>query len=262
MKRPLHTPRPSAGRTGGAGLARAAGMAGPTRATGLLAVLAALGLALPGWAASAPGTTAAASATAPAAADAVARLRGFVRNVQAASASFTQTVTSPDGRKVRQSQGEFAFQRPDRFRFHYTQPYEQLIVGDGRQVWLLDPDLNQVTVRPISQALGASPAALLAGRSLEAHFTLHTMPPARAPSADLQWAEALPRVKDGQYQSIRVGFRNGTLAALEIIDGFGQRSRLNFTRVETHPSLPASTFEFRPPPGVEVLQAPAEGDAN
>lgn len=190
-----------------------------------------------------------------AAADAVDTLKAFVRDVKSAQADFTQTVTSPDGKKVRKSQGQFAFQRPDHFRFSYTKPYEQVIVGDGKQVWLFDADLNQVTVRPIGQALGATPAALLAGKGLEHDFTLKALPSAQAPSPDLLWAEALPKEKDGQYQSIRVGFRSGTLAALEIIDGFGQRSRLDFSRLQANAFLGPQTFVFKAPPGAEVLQA-------
>lgn len=108
----------------------------------------------------------------PARADAVAALRAFVKDVDAGRGSFVQTVTSQDGKKSRQSRGTLEFQRPNRFRFSYTAPTEQLIVGDGKQVWLYDTDLNQVTVRPMSQALGATPAALLAGASLDKDFTL------------------------------------------------------------------------------------------
>ena len=100
-------------------------------------------------------------------ADAVATLRSFVKDVQSGRANFTQVVTSPDGKKTRKSTGTLEFQRPDKFRFAYAGPTEQLIVGDGKQVWLYDTDLNQVTVRPMSQALGATPAALLSGGSLD-----------------------------------------------------------------------------------------------
>ena len=99
----------------------------------------------------------------PARADAVDALRDFVREARTGRAAFTQTVTSPDGAKKKTSSGRFDFARPNRFRFAYTKPYEQLIVGDGQKVWIHDVDLQQVTTRPMSQALGATPAALLAG---------------------------------------------------------------------------------------------------
>lgn len=183
-------------------------------------------------------------------ADAVETLKAFVRDVKSARADFAQTVTSPDGKKKRSSQGEFEFQRPNRFRFAYAKPYEQLIVGDGQKIWLLDADLNQVTVRPMDQALGATPAALLAGGSLEKDFELKSLPD----QGGLQWAEALPRAKDGQFQSVRVGFKGSTLAALEIVDAFGQRSRLDFQRVEPQAAVPAARFQFTVPKGADVLE--------
>jgi outer membrane lipoprotein carrier protein len=204
-------------------------------------------------------------------ADGVATLRSFVKDVQSGRANFTQVVTSPDGKKNRKSSGMLEFQRPNRFRFTYNGPTEQLIVGDGKQVWLYDSDLNQVTVRPMSQALGATPAALLSGGSLEKDFTLKNataMPTAHSSSAatatstlsqatsSLEWVEALPRHKEGQFQSVRIGFQkgNGQLAALEILDSFGQRSRLDFTQVESKLGFAPNHFQFKPPAGADVLQ--------
>jgi outer membrane lipoprotein carrier protein len=204
----------------------------------------------------------------PAHADAVASLRAFVKDVQSGQASFKQTVTSPDGKKARTSTGTLEFQRPNRFRFAYDKPMEQLIVGDGQKVWLYDADLNQVTERPMSQALGATPAALLSGSSLEKDFTLKSVPPTASPSAAsatpataqaaglIEWAEALPRSKDGQFQSVRVGFKGGMLVALEVLDSFGQKSRLDFSRFDTKAAVPASRFVFTPPAGADVLKQP------
>ena len=186
----------------------------------------------------------------PAWADAVDTLKSFVQDVKSGRAAFTQTVTSPDGAKKRTTQGNFAFSRPGRFRFEYDKPFEQLIVADGQKVWLYDPDLNQVTVRPMSQALGATPAALLAGGALEKDFQLKAM----ADRDGLQWAEAVPREKDSQFQSVRVGFRGGALAALEILDNFGQKSLLNFSQVQSNAVVPADDFRFTPPQGADVLE--------
>ena len=191
-------------------------------------------------------------------ADGVATLRAFVKDVNSGRGSFTQLVTSPDGKKTRKSNGSLEFQRPNRFRFNYTTPTEQLIVGDGKKVWLWDADLNQVTVRPMSNALGASPAALLSGASLDKDFTLKDVPKPSASGADsnLEWVEAVPRDKDGQFRSVRVGFKAGVLAALMIEDGFGQRSRLDFAQFESRVTLPATRFQFTPPAGADVLDQP------
>jgi outer membrane lipoprotein carrier protein len=189
-------------------------------------------------------------------ADAVDTLRLFVKDVQAGRGNFTQVVTSPDGKKSRTSHGSLEFQRPNRFRFAYSAPSEQLIVGDGKQVWLFDADLNQVTVRPMSQALGATPAALLAGGNLDKDFALKAAPTIGQGAEALEWVDAQPRQKDGQFQSVKVGFKQGQLAALEILDSFGQRSRLSFAQFEPKVTLPASRFQFTPPAGADVLRQP------
>lgn len=177
-------------------------------------------------------------------------LRDFAREVKAARAEFTQTVTSPDGSKKRTSQGSFEFQRPDRFRFEYAKPYKQQIVSDGKRVWLYDMDLNQVSTRPLDEAIGSTPAVLLAGGPIDRDFTVKAVPD----QGGLQWAEATPRAKDGQFQLVRVGFRGKVLAALEILDSFGQRSRLEFSKFEANPALPAQRFDFKPPAGADVIE--------
>jgi outer membrane lipoprotein carrier protein len=184
-------------------------------------------------------------------ADAVDTLKDFVRDVKTARADFTQTVTSPDGAKKKTSSGTFEFARPNRFRFAYTKPFEQLIVADGQKVWIHDTDLNQVSSRKLSQAIGTTPAALLAGGSLEKDFELSPQPA----KDGLEWVQATPRAKEGaSFQSLRVGFRAKDLAAFEIIDSFGQRSLLQFSNLVTNPSLPPDRFQFTPPKGVDVLE--------
>jgi outer membrane lipoprotein carrier protein len=185
-------------------------------------------------------------------ADAVDALRDFVREAKSGRAAFTQVVTSPDGAKKKTSSGSFEFARPNRFRFAYSKPYEQVIVGDGERVWLYDVDLQQVTVRPMDQALGATPAALLAGTQLDRDFELKAQPS----SQGLDWVQATPKTKNESigFQSLRVGFKGKALAALELVDSFGQRSMLSFNELATNPALPPETFRFTPPKGVDVLR--------
>jgi outer membrane lipoprotein carrier protein len=184
------------------------------------------------------------------AADGTDTLRDFVRDVKSGKAAFTQTVTSTDGARKKVSSGQFEFSRPNRFRFQYTKPFEQLIVADGAKVWIFDPDLNQASSRALSKAIGNTPAALLAGTSLDADFLL-----APQPAADgLQWALATPKVKDGPFQSMRVGFRGSELAAVEILDSFGQRSRLVFDGFVPNPAIAADRFRFVPPAGADVIE--------
>ena len=195
-------------------------------------------------------------------ADPLETLREFTRDAKTGRANFSQTVSAPDGLKKKTSSGSFEFARPDRFRFSYAKPFEQLIVADGRKVWLYDQDLNQVTVRAMSQALGATPASLLAGGAMDKDFELVNAPPKDAPTKDappkdgLDWVQATPRVKEGAtVQTLRIGFRGKTLAALEIVDAFGQRSLLQFSAVEINPKLADETFRFVPPKGSDVIES-------
>jgi len=185
-----------------------------------------------------------------ASADPVETLRGFVRDVKSGRATFTQTVTSPDGAKKKTSSGSFDFARPNRFRFAYAKPFEQTIVGDGEKVWIYDADLNQVSVRKLGQALGATPAALLAGGTLERDFDLANLPA----QGGLEWAEAKPKARDGAFQAVRVGFRGKDLAALEIIDSFGQKSLLQFNGFAANAAVPSETFRFTVPAGADVIE--------
>jgi outer membrane lipoprotein carrier protein len=183
-------------------------------------------------------------------ADAVDRLRDFVRDTKSGRAAFTQTVTPADGSRAKVSTGNFEFARPDRFRFDYAKPYPQTLLADGQKVWMHDPDLNQVTVRKVDQALGATPAALLAGNTLERDFSLSAQPARDG----LDWARATPKVAEGGFQWMAVGFRGAQLAAVEILDRFGQRTLLKLDSFVPNAVLPAERFRFVPPPGADVIE--------
>lgn len=183
-------------------------------------------------------------------ADSVDTLREFVREVKSGRAAFTQVVTSADGQKKRSSRGSFEFERPNRFRFAYAKPFEQLIVSDGQKVWIHDLDLNQVSVRRLDQALGATPAALLAGATLDKEFELSAQPS----EGGIDWVQATPRQKDGAFQAMRIGFRGKELAAVEILDGFGQRSRLDFSQYAANVAIAETGFRFVPPKGADVIE--------
>ena len=175
-------------------------------------------------------------------------LRHFVSDVKSGRATFTQTVTSPDGRKQKVSTGRFEFQRPSRFRFEYEKPYAQTIVGDGMKVWFHDPDLNSVTVRPLADALGATPAAVLVSSSIDGSFTLADQPD----QGGLQWVLATPKQAEGTIRSLKVGFKAHQLAAIEIADSFGQRSVLVFEGFAPNAPVKADTFTFVVPKGADV----------
>lgn len=189
-------------------------------------------------------------------------LEDFIKSTKSGRASFSQVVTSPakDGQtaKTKTSSGSFEFLRPNRFKFIYKKPFEQSIVADGQTLWLHDVDLNQVTSRKLSQVLNGTPAAVIAAaadlKGLEADFTLTPLPE----KAGLQWVQATPKTKDGQLQSISVGFRptdkGSELAILEILDSFGQKSVMTFSQFEVNAPLNATGFQFKPPAGADVIR--------
>ncbi|HVE48045.1 MAG TPA: outer membrane lipoprotein chaperone LolA [Casimicrobiaceae bacterium] len=178
------------------------------------------------------------------------RLRSFVRDTDTARTTFTQTVTDRNGRVVQRSNGELQLSRPGRFRWSVDKPYRQLVVGDGERVWIYDEDLNQVVVRRMGDALGSTPAALLAGREgIEKSFTWRELPPADG----LDWLAALPLAKDAAFAEIKLGFDQTTLAALELVDGFGQKTVVRFGELARNPTLAPETFRFTPPKGADVI---------
>ena len=189
-------------------------------------------------------------------------LESFVRNTRSGKAAFTQVVTAPAQQgqtpRARTQSGSFEFQRPGKFRFVYSKPFEQTIVADGKTLWLYDVDLNQVTARPQDQVLGSTPAAIVAAapdlKALQKDFTLTEEPD----SDGQQWVKAVPKSRDGQLQSIRVGLKPATqgaeLSTLDILDSFGQRSVLSFSQFEVNAAVPAAHLQFTPPKGADVLR--------
>jgi outer membrane lipoprotein carrier protein len=179
------------------------------------------------------------------------RLRAFVSQARSGQAQFEQTVLDRAGRKVQAAGGTFQFQRPGKFRWAYDKPAEQLIVGDGSRFWVYDKDLNQVTVKKLDLALGATPAALLAGSDdIETAFTLVD----GGAKDGLEWVEALPKNRESGFERVRMGFNAQALPeAMELKDQFGQTTHLKFSKIEKNPRLAPDLFTFTPPRGADVI---------
>lgn len=188
--------------------------------------------------------------TLPAQADSLARLGNFVDGTKGLKAQFSQSVFDRNGRKTQEASGTLYLSRPGKFRWVYTKPYAQLIVGDGKKLWIYDEDLDQVTVRKLDQAIGESPAALLAGNNdMEKLFNLKDT----GEKDGLEWLEATPKGKEGSFEKVRMGFRGNDLGAMELQDNFGQTTQLRFTSLERNPAMGSSLFRFTPPKGVDVI---------
>jgi outer membrane lipoprotein carrier protein len=181
---------------------------------------------------------------------AIERFKTFVRGTQSARGEFEQKVHDRSGRLTQESKGSFVFQRPGLFRWLYAKPIDQVIVGDGERVWIHDRDLNQVTVRKLSRALGSTPAALLAGSAdVEKAFDMSD-----AGTRDgIEWLEAKPREAEAGFARVRMGFDANGLRAMELFDHFGQTTQLRFLNLVRNPKVDAGEFRFQPPKGADVL---------
>lgn len=178
------------------------------------------------------------------------RFAEFIDRTLTARGGFEQKIFDRNRRLLQESSGVLAFSRPGKFRWRYEKPYAQLIVGDGSKVWIYDEDLKQVTVKNLGQALGSTPAALLAGNNEAMRaFTLAD----RGEKGGLEWLEAVPRDREGNFQSIRMGFGASGLAAMELVDSLGQRTELKFISLRRNPRLDPGLFRFSPPEGADVI---------
>jgi outer membrane lipoprotein carrier protein len=178
------------------------------------------------------------------------RFSEFMTGTLTARGEFEQKIFDSNRRLLQESRGVLAFSRPGKFRWTYVKPYAQLIVGDGSRVWIYDEDLKQVTVKKLDQALGSTPAALLAGNN-EAMRAFRLSD--KGSKDGLEWLEALPRDKEGNFERIRMGFDPSGLQVMELVDGFGQTTVLRFKALERNPKLDSALFRFSPPKGADVI---------
>ena len=183
-------------------------------------------------------------------ADGVSSLHDFFSNTNAMRAQFSQVVNDNNGRKLQEVTGNMQLQRPNKFRWDYKKPYEQQIVSDGKQVFLYDTDLQQVTIRNLSTTLGSSPAALLAGGDgVEKSFIIKN-----ATRKDgLTWVLALPKAENSGFERVLLGFKVDTLHKMELYDSFSHVTHITFSNVERNPVLQEATFLFVTPNGVDVV---------
>lgn len=185
------------------------------------------------------------------AASAQQQLQSFVDTIHSATGQFQQDRSGDGAGGQRSQSGTFAFQRPGKFRWQVTKPYAQLIVSDGRHVYQYDPDLDQVTERTASQAVGASPAALLFGSgSLSDAFTLTSQPD----HDNLQWLRATPKTSNAGFTHVDIGFSGGIPVRLELLDAFGQTTRITLSQMVTNPTIAADQFQFTPPKGAALVK--------
>lgn len=179
-----------------------------------------------------------------------AKLDHFLDGLSTMQADFIQRLTNARGELIEESRGKLWLSRPGKFRLQYASPYEQLYVADGKNIWMYDRDLEQVTVKPQDDTLGSTPAMLLSSeKPLDENFTIEE----EGEHEGYLWLLLKPKAADSNFDYLRLAIEDGVLRAMEMVDGFGQTTRLYLETVVRNPAIPANTFKFSPPPGVDVI---------
>lgn len=185
-----------------------------------------------------------------AAGDGKARLDGVFKDLKTMRAEFVQTLVDAEQQVKEESEGVLLLSRPGRFRLEYSSPYSQLYVADGERIWMYDKDLEQVTVRPQGEALGSTPAMLLSGSEpLERSFNLEEL----GDHEGFTWLDLKPKEKDATFAYIRLALDGDVIRAMEMVDNFGQMTRMYFHTIVRNPKVDPAAFRFTPPPGVDVV---------
>ena len=183
---------------------------------------------------------------------AVQQMHVFLKDVHSLKADFTQVVLDPNLQQIKQSSGTLAIKRPNRFRWDYMAPNREIIVADGKRVWMYDVELQQVTVKTLNGTLAASPAVLLSGSNdVEQNFVVKDL----GSRDGLEWVGLTPRIKASDFESVKLGFKGSDVATMELRDALGNLTRISFSHVVINQPIPDSLFLFTPPPGTDVIGA-------
>ena len=178
------------------------------------------------------------------------RINAFLADVESMQANFEQTLYDEDLNRLEDSRGVMYLQRPGQFRWDYLEPYPQMIISNGRTLWLYDSELAQVTIKALDQSIENTPSMLLSSdEPLENHFDITELPG----TEDKVWVELKPKSPDATFSNMRIVFVGEDLHSMELVDSFGQTTQIKFFLLRKNPSIEASRFEFTPPQGVDVV---------
>lgn len=180
----------------------------------------------------------------------IAEMHAFLQDVHSLKADFVQVVLDSNLKQVKQSTGTLSIKRPDRFRWDYLKPNSEIIVADGKRLWLYDVDLQQVTVKLLNDTLAASPAVLLSGSNdVEKSFSVEDL----GEKDGMEWVSLLPKVKDTDFDNVKLGFKGDDVAVMELKDNLGNLTRITFSKLQRNVSVADDAFKFTPPKGADVI---------
>lgn len=177
-------------------------------------------------------------------------LNAFTKGLKGLDGQFSQQVFDARGKQKERASGRVAVSAPRLFRWEYTKPYPQLIVADGKTVWVYEPDLQQASKRAQGVEEANSPLAILLDPSkLDRDFVVK-----EAGTRDgLEWLQLTPKQAEAGFKTARLGFGKGGLAQMEYVDALGQRTRIAFTGWKRNPAFAKGTFVYVPAKGVDVI---------
>ena len=177
-------------------------------------------------------------------------LNAFTKGLKGLDGQFSQQVLDARGKQKERASGRVAVSAPRLFRWEYTKPYPQLIVADGKTVWVYEPDLQQASKRAQGVEEANSPLAILLDPSkLDRDFVVK-----EAGTRDgLEWLQLTPKQAEAGFKTARLGFGKGGLAQMEYVDALGQRTKIAFTGWKRNPAFAKGTFVYVPAKGVDVI---------
>lgn len=170
--------------------------------------------------------------------------------IRSMTANFKQVVKAKQ-REVSRSSGTMALERPGKFRWQTKDPMEQLVIADGKKMWVYDPDLEQVTVKKQEKGLGGTAALFLSGYddSVSRDFNV-----AQKSEGNVLVFDLKSKSSKANFQRIKLMFAKDTLTGLELHDQLGQITSVKLIQIKSNPKLSAKLFQFKPPKGVDVVQ--------
>lgn len=184
-------------------------------------------------------------------ADASAELLTALKPIDSMSANFHQLTLNNQGQQLQESRGTMQVARGNRFRWHTEQPDEQLVVADGKQVWIYDPGLEQVVIKPLAVQLTATPALLFGGSLKQVQKAFVVVEDGK------QHFVLTPKDKQAMFSRLEVSFKDGKPTSMRLVDSLGQMTLIDFQQVSLNPSLKPGTFSFTPPADVDVIHQQA-----
>lgn len=180
----------------------------------------------------------------------VKQLKAFLNSTKTITANFKQVLINEAGDPFQSSSGLFYLQRPGKFRWDYTKPFQQQIISTSGKVWFYDTDLEQVTIKKLDESVGSTPALLLSGDvPLEDNYNVEQ----QGSEGDMHWIKLVPKSQDSTFKYVLIGLEKGVLNGMQLNDNFGQLTRIYFSNVKLNQTIHSDLFEFKAPSGVDVF---------